>query len=145
MLYLAGDRHGLEAVKMVEDYLKAHAIQCENLGVKREGEDLPLEEIIPRVARSVFEHEGNSGILICGTGIGVAIGANRFAGIRACLATDEQIAEWSKIYDNCNVLCLAGWGAKKEGIWKILDAWFRAKYDGDAERSKTFRIFDTWH
>jgi len=145
MIYIAGDKHGFKAIKIIEDYLESNHIAYMNVGVKEEREDASLEEIIPKVVRGVLAGKDNFGILTCGTGIGVEIGANKFSGIRACLACDEEIAEWSKKYDNCNVLCLAGWRANRGKTKKILDAWFLTKYDGDAKRSKMFEIFDTWH
>jgi ribose 5-phosphate isomerase B len=142
-VYIAGDKHGLDAIKIVEEYLKANNIEFENIGAKNKDEEIKLENMIPAVTKNVLQ--GNLGILSCGTGIGVEIGANKFSGIRACLATDEKIAEWSKVYDNCNILCLVGWGANSEKIIKILDAWFNSKYDGSEKRLKMFKEFDRWH
>jgi len=145
MIYIAGDKHGFAAIKAVEDYLKSRGVDYLNLGVKTKDEDLPLEAMIPRVIKKVLENDDNLGILSCGTGVGVEVGANKFSGIRACLATDEKIAKWSRIYDNCNILCLVGWDCKKENIFKILDSWFSAEYDGDKKRLKMFKKFNNWH
>lgn len=145
MIYLAADKHGYQTIKFVEDYLRAHKIDYVNLGVKISVEDIKLENMIPPVVKKVLEDKNNLGILSCGTGIGVEIGANKLRGIRACLVDNEKIAEWSKVYDNCNVLCLAGWDADQKKINSILDVCFKAKYDGDEGRIKMFEVFDTWH
>lgn len=145
MIYIGGDTHGYKAIAIVETYLKSHTLAYENLGVVDTDSDMKLEELIPLVVNRVLERDTNLGILACGTGVGVAVGANRFSGIRACLATTEKIAEWSKVYDKCNVLCLSGWETTKELIFKILDTWFSFYYDGDADRLKMFKAFDTWH
>lgn len=106
---------------------------------------MTLEIMIPPVVKGVLEDQNNRGILSCGTGVGVEVGVNKFSGIRACLATSEELAEWAAVYDKCNVLCLVGWGSSKEKIFKMLDKWLNAKYDGDKGRLKTFEEFDKWH
>ena len=145
MIYIAGDKHGFKTMDIVERYLKTHGIRFENLGVKSTSEKMKLENMIPKVTKRVLKDPKNKGILSCGTGVGIEVGANKFSGIRACLATDEKVAEWSRVYDNCNVLCLVGWNANKKSINKILDAWLRAEYDGSKNRSKMFKEFDKWH
>ncbi|MBI5619594.1 RpiB/LacA/LacB family sugar-phosphate isomerase [Candidatus Gottesmanbacteria bacterium] len=144
MILVAADKHGFKTIQYVGEYLNEHGIDFVNLGVKGESEDVKLEDVIPQVAKKVRESEDNKAILSCGTGVGVAVGANKFRGIRACLATTPQIAEWSVVYDNCNVLCLSGWEADKATVYNILDAWFHATYDGDKERLKMIAAFDTW-
>ncbi len=143
-VYLAGDHHAIDTIQIVEEYLNLHNIEFENLGSKNKTQQTKLEAFIPKVTNKVLENKQNLGILSCGTGIGVEIGANKFTGIRACLATNKKIAEWSKIYDNCNVLCLVGWEPNKKQIHSILNTWFQAKYDGNQDRLKMFKTFDEW-
>lgn len=145
MIYIAGDKHGFKGITMIEAYLKTHGIPFENMGVKSGDENMKLEDMIPPVVKKVLEQENNKAILVCGTGIGVEVGANKFSGIRACLATNEKIAEWAAVYDKCNVLCLVGWEIEQEKVNKMLDAWLHAKYDGSENRLKMFEVFDNWH
>jgi ribose 5-phosphate isomerase B len=91
-----------------------------------------------------LENKGNQAIISCGTGVGVEVGINKFSGIRACLAQDERVAEYARVYDDCNVLCLVGWEVNDTVIDKIMNAWLGAKYDGDEERLKMFETFNTW-
>ena len=145
MIYIAGDKHGFKAIKILEDYLKSHKLEYENLGVKSDSEDMKLEDIIPKVAKKVLKSTKNEGILSCGTGVGVDVGANKFGGIRSCLVTNEKFAEWARVYDNCNVLCLSGWEVDQKNLYKILDSWFKAKYDGNRDRLRMFEEFNKWH
>lgn len=145
MIYIAADKHGFKTIQYVEEYLKTHKYDFINVGVQDENEDISLEEMIPKVTDKVRENENNKGILSCGTGVGVEVGTNKFSGIRACLATNEKIAEWSVTYDNCNVLCLVGWDTDRDQIFKILNSWFSAKYDGSEKRLKMMKVFDMWH
>lgn len=144
MIYLGADKHGLKAIKSVEEYLSSKGIEFVNLGIQNEGEDIKLEDLIPKVAAEVLKDEQNTAVLSCGTGVGVEVGANKLAGIRACLATDEKVAEYARVYDDCNVLCLVGWNSVPEKISKIVGVWFDASYDGNADRLKMFDVFDTW-
>jgi ribose 5-phosphate isomerase B len=145
MIYLGADKHGYKAIKIVELWLKQKQIPFENIGVRSEKKDLKLENLLPAVAASVKSNQKNVGIVSCGTGIGTEVGINKFGGIRACLIDDSELARWSKIYDNCNVLCLVGWRSDKNKIEAILEAWFSAKYDGNKDRLKMIEAFNHWH
>lgn len=145
MIYIAADRHGYKAIKFAVEFLKKNKIEYENLGVTNAAQDLKLEHMIPEVVKKVKNSNTNKAILSCGTGVGVEVGTNKFSGIRACLAANAQIAKWSRIYDDCNVLCLAGWKCTKKQIHSILKAWFSSSYDGDQARLQMFKEFNKWH
>ncbi|VVA43937.1 Ribose-5-phosphate isomerase B [Candidatus Roizmanbacteria bacterium] len=144
MIYIGADKHGFTAIKIIEKYLINNKIVFENLGVVKEDNDIKLEILIPKITKQVLKSEKNKGILVCGTGIGVAIGANKIKGIRANLATNKTIAEWSVVYDNCNILCLSGWKPNKKTIEEILHSFLNAKYDGSEKRLKMIKTFDSW-
>lgn len=144
MIYLGADKHGLRVIKIVEKYLAKNNIKNINLGIKKIGDDIKLEDLIPKVTSKILKSGGNKGILVCGTGVGVAIGANKVKGVRANLATDKKVAEWSVVYDNCNVLCLSGWITNLKKINEIVDSFLKAKYDGSEKRFRMMKVFDTW-
>lgn len=145
MLYIAADKYGFQTIRAVEKYLVSRDVQFENVGVKSEAQDITLEVMIPAVVNRTREDQKNRGILVCGTGVGVAIGANKFVGIRACLATDAKVAEWGVVYDNCNILCLSGWEFDLQKLNTILHAFFDAHFDDqDSERAKMIKTFDEW-
>lgn len=144
MIYLGADKHGFTTIQFVSDFLKSSGKEFVNLGVQSEGGDIKLQDLIPKIVAEVLKGENNTAIISCGTGVGVEVGANKFSGIRACLATDEKIAEYSRVYDDCNVLCLVGWDADKEKVDRIVSAWFKAEYDGSESRLKMFEVFDRW-
>ena len=145
MIYLGADKHGYQAIKIVEQWLKQKQMQFENLGVRSEKNEIKLEDLLPLVAQKIRNNQENIGIVSCGTGIGVEVGINKFSGIRACLVDDPELAQWSKVYDNCNVLCLIGWRPDKKKIEAILESWFSAKYDDDEDRLKMIEEFNHWH
>lgn len=78
----------------------------------------------------VVEGEADAGILICGTGVGISLAANKVKGIRACVCSEPYIAQLSKKHNNTNVLAF---GARVVGIElakMIIDAWLEAEYEG---------------
>jgi len=145
MIYLSADKHGLTAIHIVENYLSDRKLAYEYIGIKDARDDVMLEKLIPPFVEKVKASSQNKGIISCGTGVGVEIGVNRFAGIRGCLAVNPKIAQWASVYDKCNVLCLPSWECTKQNIHGVLDAWLTADYDGNLGRLKSFEIFDTWH
>ncbi len=144
MIYIAGDKHGYSAIRYITEYLTEKRIAFENLGVQNSETDDKLENFLPKVASQVLSQPENSGIVSCGTGVGVEVGINKFKGIRACLANEPKIAKWGKIYDKCNVLCIPGWEIDRETVFAILDEWFGNSYDGNTDRLKMFEAFDAW-
>lgn len=142
MIFVAGDHYAVELVAQIADWLTANKKEFENLGSKSAEDKLGLTEMIPRVVEKVKADEGNIGILVCGTGVGVEVGANRFKGIRASLANTAQIAEWARNKDNANVLCLSSWA--KPNVAGVLDTWFNTEYDGDKNRLEMLKEFDDW-
>lgn len=145
MIYLGGDHHAHETIEDTKRYLLNTQREYVEFGyLGGENKDAKLQQFIPNVATAVRENVGSNGILICGTGAGVEIGANRFAGIRASLCYSARSAEWARIYDNANVLCIASWAKDEINLVEILDAWFSSEYDGSENRLQMFAAFDSW-
>ena len=145
MIYLGADKHGYKTIAIVKEYLRQNKKQFVDLGVQHITDETRVEDVIYKVAQVVRKNNENIGILSCGTGVGVDVGANKFSGIRACLATNKTVAKYAIEKDKCNVLCLVGWHPKRKIILGILDAWFHSHYDGSIGRLKMFEIFNSWH
>ena len=145
MIYLAGDHHAEEALVRIRSYLRAARQDFKEFGYQSGAEPkAKLQEFIPQLAKAVRTDEGSSGILVCGTGVGVEIGANRFPGIRASLCSTPRSAEWARTYDDANVLCIASWALTDLKLDDILRSWLQTGYDGDKQRREMFRVFDSW-
>ena len=82
------------------------------------------------VARKVSRGEADRGILICGTGIGMSIAANKFAGVRAASCYDEVMVEMSRRHNDVNVLCLPGDLIGERPIDDMVLMWLNTKFDG---------------
>lgn len=82
------------------------------------------------VAEKISNGEADRGILICGTGIGMAIGANKFPGVRAAACYDEVMIEMSRRHNDLNVLCLPGDMFNDRPIDDLVLMWLRTKFEG---------------
>ena len=92
------------------------------------------------VGRAVVAGEAQRGILVCGTGIGASIAANKIPGIRAALAHDEAAAELSRRHNDANVLCLAGDELSDEQVFGIVDRWLAGPFDGGRHERRVRKI-----
>lgn len=121
----------------------AHLLQKENLivmdlGIPSEQEPKPYFEQAPKVAEAIQKGLADKGILICGTGQGMAIVANKHKGIYACVVDDIFAAERAKIINNANVITMGGWiTAPFLGI-QIVDAWLNMQFTQKMEFKKDF-------
>ena len=95
MITVAADHFGIAAKQIVTDWLRAKKLPFEEFGSKDVEDEQSIADFIPKVAERVLRDPENRGIMICGTGIGVDIGANRFKGIRSVLAANPKLAEWT--------------------------------------------------
>lgn len=128
MIFMAGDHYAFPLVERIVQFLSAKDIDHENMGARSADEPVTLQQIIPAVIERVRQDPSATGVLICGTGAGVEIGANRFHGIRASLCVTPEQAKNARIYDNGNVLCLGSW--LTEDPAPILEAWLSHEFDG---------------
>ena len=129
------DHGGFDLKQKVIDYLKARDIEFKDFGVYiKEASDYP--EIAKEVAKEVAGNKYDRGILICGTGIGMSIAANKTKGIRASLCHDTYSARVSRAHNNANVLCL---GARVVGEYlalDIVDIWLKSKFEGGRHKKR---------
>lgn len=107
MIGLGCDHGGYELMQEVKAHLDERGITYKDFGTySTEAVDYP--DYAKKVAYAVKEKECELGILICGTGIGISIAANRISGIRAALCHDVFSAEATKQHNNANILCMGG-------------------------------------
>lgn len=92
------------------------------------------------VARKVSSGDADRGILICGTGIGMAIAANKFAGVRAAPCYDEVMVEMSRRHNDVNILCLPGDMIGDRPIDEMVLMWLQTEFDGGRHASRLEKI-----
>jgi ribose 5-phosphate isomerase B len=114
-------------IAMIKEHLTEKGHQVLDLGMSDKDKPLFFYEIAPRVARAIQEGEAERGILMCGTGMGVCICANKFKGIYACLAESATTAGLHYVINRANVLCLGKWIVGEKVALDIIDRWLCAE------------------
>lgn len=126
---IGSDHGGYEYKEQIVSYLKEKGYECVDVGTySTDSCDYPV--IARAVTTKITTGEADIGILICGTGIGMSIVANKVKGIRAALCGDTFSARASRAHNNSNVLCL---GERVIGInlaMDIVDIWLESKFEG---------------
>ncbi len=140
MKYFIGTDHaGFEVKSFVIEYLEKKGIEVEDLGTySTESVDYP--DFAHKVAKAVLENEGSKGILICGTGIGMSLAANKHKGIRAALCHDYYTAEMARRHNDANILCFGARVVGKGEIESILEAWLTHEFEGGRHLRRVEKI-----
>ena len=118
-----------------EKYPKAPLI---DLGIESEDQPRSYFEQAPKVAATIQENIATRGILICGTGQGMAIVANKHKGVYACVVDSIFAAERAKIVNNANVITLGGWITAPFLATQLVDAWLSVKFTEKMEFKSEF-------
>ncbi len=102
-------------------------------------------EFAARVSRRVAAGDVDRGILVCGTGIGMSITANKFCGVRAATCNDTVTAEISRRHNDVNVLCLAGDMLGSRNIEPLIRAWLETSFEGGRHARRLGKIAQIEH
>lgn len=114
---IASDHAGFSLKQAITEYLESKNYKTLDLGVFNGESSVDYPDYASSLCESLLENIGNIGILICATGIGMSIAANRFSGIRAALCTSVAMAELSRQHNDANILVL---GCKNNSIDEVL-------------------------
>jgi len=132
---LASDHAGFKRKEKIKEYLIRKKIEYEDLGTDTtESVDYPDYAI--KVAEKVAKNKSIRGILVCGSGTGMTIAANKVKGIRAVAAYDAYSAKMSRIDNDTNVLGLRGRFFPFEKVKKIIDIWLNTPFSGGMRHKK---------
>jgi len=138
MIYLGADHRGYKLKEEIKKFLTKTGYDFKDLGVNsNEPADYPL--IAEKVGRSVAENKNNRGILICGSGGGVCIAANKIRGIRAAEARDEDKAKADRNDDDVNILCLSGDWLDLDAAKPIIEVFLNTRFDSAERRVRRLR------
>ena len=127
-LYIACDHAAIEMKDEITAYLREKGHDVEDLGINI-GEKIDYPVAAEKVARKVVSDNASRGILICGTGIGMSIAANKVKGVRAAAVSEVYSAKLTRIHNNSNIICF---GARVIGIETakmIVDAYLEAEFE----------------
>lgn len=126
---LAADHGGYQMKNLIAQNLKNQGFDVQDLGTNSE-ESVDYPDFAQRVVQEILSQKAELGILVCGTGIGISIAANRHKGIRAALLYDDYVAQVAREHNNANILCFGGRTMKIEDVMRRIDIFLNAKYEG---------------
>ncbi len=130
MIALGCDHGGFELMKEIIEFLDANGYEYKNFGTfTPDSVDYPV--YAKAVAKSILNGECELGIIVCGTGIGISIAANKFPGIRAALCTNSFMARASRDHNNANILALGGRVLGTELALDIVKTFVTTPFSGD--------------
>ncbi len=133
------DHAGVGLKNEILPILEELAIEWKNFGTDSE-ESVDYPDFGEKVAEEVSKGNFDRGILICGTGIGMSIVANKFPGIRAALCNDAYSAKMSRLHNDANVLILPGRVIDNEAAKIIVKIWFSTPFEGGRHQRRLDKI-----
>ena len=132
-VYLGGDHAAFEAKGKLKDFLEAEGYHAIDLGTfSKDSIDYP--DISREVGEKVIEHKEAFGILLCGSGVGVCMAANKVRGVRAAFANNLELAEMARKHNNANILTMGARMSSPEDINKIALKFLTTAFEKDNER-----------
>ena len=138
---IGSDHAGFRLKEIVKNFLKTKNIEVEDFGTHTE-ESVDYPDYAFKVGEAVARKDFDFGILICGSGIGMSIAANKVKGIRAALCNDLYSAHVSREHNNANILCMGGRVIGEEVAKEIVSVWLNAKFEGGRHERRVNKITD---
>jgi ribose 5-phosphate isomerase B len=139
MIVIGSDHGGLSMKAALTSYLERRSVKVSDLGTDTDA-SVDYPDFGLKVAETVRSGAADAGILICGTGIGMSIAANKVPGIRAALVTDVFMARMAKEHNNANVLVLGGRVLDEQKACDLVGAWLDATFEGGRHQGRLDKI-----
>lgn len=138
-IVLGADHRGSSTVKMLAEKLRREGYQAHIVG-DTSGKPVDYPEPAFLAGQEIAAGNADRGILICGTGIGVSIAANKVPGVRAAVVHDEMTAQLSRSHNDANMLCLSADLLGERLIEKIVDIWIKTPFEGGRHARRVHKI-----
>jgi ribose 5-phosphate isomerase B len=137
---LGSDHGGYSLKQSLIPFLQERDIRVADAGTNNSEDSVDYPDFAERVALLVSHGEADAGILVCGTGIGISIAANKVPGIRAALVTDVFMARMAKEHNNANILVLGGRVLDEQKACDLVGAWLDAAFEGGRHQGRLDKI-----
>ncbi|MBA7705096.1 Ribose-5-P isomerase B [subsurface metagenome] len=138
---IGSDHLGLELKNIIRDFLKEKEIEVNDFGTMSK-EPIDYPDIAKKVAKAVAKGDCERGILICGTGIGMAIAANKVKGIRAAVCHDLYSTERSRKSNNAQIMAIGALIIGSELAKKLVEVWLNSEFQGGRSERKVKKIME---
>lgn len=138
---IGSDHGGYELKEFIKEYFDNNNIEYVDYGTEK-GESVDYPEYGHKVAFAIKNNECDRGIVICGTGIGISISANKVPGIRCALCGDSYSARMSREHNNANILALGARVTGKDLALEIVKTWLKSEFEGGRHERRVNKISD---
>ena len=136
---MASDHAAYEFKETIKQYLMNKDYEVNDFGTFS-ADSMDYPDTIKLAARAVAKGEFDRGVVMCGSGVGASIVANKVRGIRAVLCLDEYSAEYSRRHNDANVIVFAGRRQSAQDAQKMLDIWLNTEYEGGRHQQRLDKI-----
>lgn len=135
-IYLGADHGGFQLKEQIKKYLQQQGYGVEDLGANQLDPDDDYPEIAWKVATKVAKDEQNRGILLCRSGGGMVIVANKVINIRAVAVGSEEAAEHARVHNNANIISLAADWVDSDKVEIIIDKFLKTNFDDNSRHQR---------
>jgi len=136
---IASDHAGFEAKEITKEILESMGHMPIDFGT-HSADSVDYPDFAVQVAAKVSAGEHQQGILICGSGQGMCMTANKYPNVRGALVYNPDVASLTRQHNNANVLCMPGRELDRENLEKILKAWFDTNFEGGRHETRVNKI-----
>lgn len=136
---IASDHAGYQAKETVKEILEGSGFKPRDFGT-HSSDSVDYPDYAVAVSEKVDSGEFNAGILVCGSGQGMCMTANKFRNVRAALVYSEQTAKLTRRHNNANVLCLPGRELSDTELKRIVLSWLSTEFEGGRHESRVNKI-----
>ena len=141
MIALGCDHGGYELMQEVKKHLEERGLEYKDFGCNGpESVDYPVYG--KKVAQAIVDGECEKGILICGTGLGISLAANKVKGVRAAVCSDPFTAKMSRAHNDCNILAFGARVVGAELAKMIVETWLDTEFEGGRHQRRVDLIMD---
>ncbi len=141
MIAIGCDHGGYKLKEEIVAHLESKGVEFKDFGIYEE-KSVDYPDIASVVCKSILNGECENGILVCGTGIGISIAANKHKGIRAAVCSDEFSAKFTRLHNDANVLCMGGRVVGPGLACELVDIFISTGFEGGRHAQRVKKIQD---
>lgn len=138
---LGADHRGYEVKDKIKKHLESAGHEVEDFGTNSE-ESVDYPEFAFKVGESVAKDKSDRGILVCWTGIGMCIAANKVKRVRAASCLSKEAAQLTREHNDSNVLCISAKFTPEDQLFEIVDTWLKTEFEGGRHIPRVKKISD---
>jgi RpiB/LacA/LacB family sugar-phosphate isomerase len=138
-IVIGADHNGVQFKEALKKHLQDRGHECTDVGPTGE-QSVDYPDYAFPAAEMVARGEADRAVLICGSGIGMSMAANKVPGIRAALCCNEEAARLTRAHNDANVLTLAGWQTNSDDVFDIVDVFLDTPFEGGRHARRVEKI-----